>query len=269
MKLVGVQLEDAIFVGALEGDSIRLIAPRPQFWSGQPSLDATQSLGEIALSEATLVPALPDSAKVICIGLNYKKHALEAKMPLPEKPVVFARWASTLIVDGATAPAMEPAFDWEVELGVVIGREGLAIEATRANDHVFGYCTANDLSCRSLQMESAQWALGKNSDASCPIGAVVSRDESGDPDAGWAATTHVNGELMQNGDTSDLIFSVPEIIAFVSRATTLKPGDLIITGTPSGVGVAMAPPRFLKAGDQVRVEVGPLGAVTTPIVARP
>ena len=269
MKLVGVLLEEGVFVGALEGKSIRLIAPRSQFWSNLPSLGTNKGLRDVGLSEASLVSALPDSAKVICIGLNYKEHAREANFPIPETPVVFARWASTLIGDGTPAPAMEPAFDWEVELGVVIGREGLAIDAGRSNEHIFGYCTANDLSCRTLQTETAQWALGKNSDASCPIGAVVSRDESGDPDVGWAATTHVNGELLQTGDTSDLIFSVPEIIAFVSRATTLKPGDLIITGTPSGVGVAMKPPRFLKPGDSVRVEVGPLGAVTTPIIARP
>ena len=267
MRLIGYVDDDQIMVGRIEGETVAPIASRETFWN---DIEAALAMGPgkpKRLAGLRRKPATPSSGKVVCIGLNYRAHAEEAKHPIPEKPVVFSRWAETLICDGDPSPAMADAYDWEAELGVVIGRRGLQIDEANAFDHVLGYCTFNDLSCRRLQVETPQWTLGKNSDRSGPMGPVVTADETGDPAKGWRVTTHVNGERMQDGNTADFIFPVPQILAWVSRAMTLNPGDLIITGTPAGVGAARTPPRFLNPGDVVRVEVGGLGAVTTPIVA--
>jgi 2,4-didehydro-3-deoxy-L-rhamnonate hydrolase len=269
MRLIAFADGGTTTVGRIEGDHVVPLGDRATFWKGNLAGGASAEGTSRPLAEVDLLPAIPETAKVICVGLNYRKHAEEGGMPIPEKPVIFARWAETLIADGTPSPAMEPAYDWEAELGVVIGKDGFAISEADALGHVFGYCTFNDLSCRALQFETAQWSLGKNSDRSGPIGAIVSADEAGNPADGWSVITDVNGERMQEGNTADFIFTVPQIIASISRAMTLRAGDLIITGTPSGVGVAMKPPRFLKPGDVVRVEVAGLGAVTTPIIARP
>lgn len=263
MRIVGMKTPAGVQIAETADNKFRPIASIAEFWS-DPQTSAKADAPWIDTVE--LAPAIPLTARVICVGLNYRLHALEGGMPIPEIPVVFARWANTLIADGAPSPAMVPTYDWEGELGVVIGKAGRAISEEAALEHVYGYCSFNDLSCRSIQLETPQWALGKNSDASGPIGSIVSKDEAGNPADGWAVVTKVNGEIVQNGNTGDFIFTVPQVIAFVSRAMTLQPGDLIITGTPSGVGMAMKPPRFLVADDVVEVEVGPLGTVTTPIV---
>jgi 2,4-didehydro-3-deoxy-L-rhamnonate hydrolase len=268
MRIVGINTPEGVKIAETANGKFRPIAKIEEFWA-DPTAACSATDNSSWLDTADLKPAIPLTGRVICVGLNYRLHAEEGGMPIPEIPVVFARWAQTLIADGVPAPAMVPTYDWEGELGVVIGKAGLGISEADASSHIFGYCSFNDLSCRSIQLETPQWALGKNSDASGPIGAIVTADEAGDPADGWKVETQVNGEIVQNGDTSDFIFTVPQIIAFVSRAMTLSPGDLIITGTPSGVGMAMKPPRFLVPGDVVRVEVGPLGAITTPIVARP
>jgi 2,4-didehydro-3-deoxy-L-rhamnonate hydrolase len=268
MRLIAFADNGITTIGRLEGDRVVALGDRSTFWKESPASAANRQGASLALADLDLQPAIPETAKIVCVGLNYRTHALETDTPIPDKPVIFARWAETLIADGVASPAMEPAYDWEAELGVVIGKDGIAIEEADALDHVFGYCTFNDLSCRSLQLETPQWIMGKNSDRSGPIGAIVSADEAGDPADGWRVLTDVNGERMQEGITSDFIFTVPQLIAFISRCMTLRAGDLIITGTPSGVGLAMKPPRFLKPGDVVRVEVEGLGAVTTPIVSR-
>jgi len=269
MRLIAYSNADEVYIGRLAGDCVVQLAQRERFWRDPYAGMATRNGERLPLAGLSLQPAIRPAAKVVCVGLNYRAHALEAGLPIPDKPVVFSRWASTLTVDGMPSPVMEPACDWEAELGVVIGRSMLGVSEAAASQGVLGYCSFNDLSCRSLQLETAQWTLGKNADLSGPMGPVVTADESGDPSQGWRVTTHVNGELMQDGTTSDFIFSVPRLIAHVSRAMTLHPGDLIITGTPAGVGAAMKPPRYLKPGDLVRVEVAGLGAVTTPLVHRP
>ena len=268
MKLTGFKVGSEVFVGSIEGDTLRCLAQREVFWAS-PTNSEVQHSQTFDIHSVELAPTIPITGKVVCIGLNYRKHAEESNMAIPEIPVVFSRNRETLICDGDAAPAMEDAYDWEAELGIVIGKTTFAADKRDAQDAVYGYCTFNDLSCRTYQMETPQWALGKNADRSGPMGCVVSADEAGDPATGWAVTTHVNGEQMQNGITSDFIFTVPEIIAFVSRGMTLNPGDLIITGTPAGVGMGMRPQRYLKPGDSVRVEVEGLGAITTPIVAKP
>lgn len=268
MRIVGMKTADGVQIAEQANGRYRPIAPIEKFWADPAAAIAAADDGPW-LDQVDLAPGVPPSGRVICVGLNYRAHAEETGTPIPEIPVVFARWTQTLVADGVPSPAMVPSFDWEGELGVVIGKAGLGIAESAAADHIYGYCSFNDLSCRSLQRETPQWALGKNSDASGPMGMIVTKDEAGDPADGWTVATWVNGEQVQNGNTADFIFTVPQILAFVSRGMTLRPGDLIITGTPSGVGAARTPPRFLVPGDVVKVEVGPLGAVSTPIVARP
>jgi 2-keto-4-pentenoate hydratase/2-oxohepta-3-ene-1,7-dioic acid hydratase in catechol pathway len=210
-------------------------------------------------------PAVPLTGRIVCIGLNYRLHAAEAKLPIPEKPVVFTRWAKTLAADGDAVPAVDAKFDWEGELGVVIGRRLFRVNAEQGLAGVFGYAACNDLSARSFQMQSPQWALGKNSEASCPMSAIVTADEVGDPGKGLRLTTRVNDKVVQDSTTADMIFSVGAIIAYVTQVIALEPGDLIITGTPSGVGMALG--WFLKPGDVVAIEIEKIGTVRTPIVA--
>lgn len=256
-------------VGAVDtqGD-VRVLDEIGAFWAdpqGKLSANAGPSAGAVAALDER--PAVPRTAKVVCVGLNYRLHAMEAKLPIPEIPVIFARWASTLAVDGQPAPQVEEKFDWEGELGVVIGRPMFRVSAEQAVDGVFGYVAFNDLSARSFQMQTPQWIMGKNSPASGPMSAIVTRDEVGDPAKGLRLTTRVNGEVVQDSTTSDMIFTVPQVIAHVSQVIALEPGDLIITGTPSGVGFATG--RYLKPGDEVEVEIERIGKVRTPIVAAP
>jgi 2,4-diketo-3-deoxy-L-fuconate hydrolase len=181
--------------------------------------------------------------------------------------VVFGRWANTLCVDGTPAPAIDPKFDWECELGVVIGRRMFRVDKEQGLKGVFGYCAFNDLSARTFQLQTPQWTLGKNSAASGPMSEIVTSDVTGDPGLGLRICTRVNGETMQDSTTADMIFSVGELVAHLSQALILEPGDLIVTGTPSGVGMARG--KFLKAGDVVEVEIEKIGVVRTPIIALP
>lgn len=206
---------------------------------------------------------------VICVGLNYRKHAQESGGPIPTVPIIFARWWASLASDGDLVPAMEERFDWEGELGVVIGKPMFRVDAKAGLAGVFGYCAFNDLSARTFQFETPQWTLGKNSELSGPMGSIVTADEVGDPGDGLRLTTRRNGEIVQDDTTADMIFSVGAIIAHVSRVMRLNPGDLIATGTPSGVGAARKPPVFLAPGDLVEVEIEKVGKVANPIVAPP
>lgn len=246
-----------------EGGEARVIADRDTFWKA-PDLGPAGT-GEI-ISTAGLKehPALPAGAKVICIGLNYRKHAEETGAPIPTVPVVFARWSSTLACDGDAVPCIEEKFDYEGELGVVIGKRMFRVSAEQAMAGIFGYAAFNDLSARSFQMQTPQWIMGKNSPSSGPMSPIVTADEAGDPAAGLRLTTRVNGVIRQDSTTSDMIFTVPDLIAHLSQTIQLEPGDLIITGTPSGVGLATG--KYLVPGDVVEVEIERIGRVTTPIV---
>ncbi len=197
------------------------------------------------------------------VGLNYHDHAAEAALPIPTEPILFAKWIScicgpnddTLMPDGATQ------LDWEVELGVVIGREARNVSEQEALTHVAGYCLTNDVSERSFQIERSggQWSKGKGFDSFGPIGPwLVTTDEVGDPQQIdlWLA---VNGQRMQTGNTRDMIFSCAQLVSYCSRVMTLRAGDLITTGTPSGVGMGMKPPRYLKVGDVVELGSSLLG----------
>jgi 2-keto-4-pentenoate hydratase/2-oxohepta-3-ene-1,7-dioic acid hydratase in catechol pathway len=206
-------------------------------------------------------------AKIICVGLNYRDHAEETGAELPTAPLLFAKWPNTLIGHGdpILLPEASKEVDYEAELGVVIGTGGRLIAERDALDHVRGYICVNDVSARDLQFADGQWTRGKSPDTFCPVGPrLVPREEIDDPQA-LAIKCILNGETMQDSTTANMIFSVAEIIAYVSRTVTLEPGDLIATGTPAGVGVFRDPKVLLQDGDEVTVEVEGLGALTNPI----
>ncbi|ONH27145.1 fumarylacetoacetate hydrolase family protein [Pseudofrankia asymbiotica] len=227
--------------------------------------------------ELTLVPPVPPAARVLCVGLNYRAHAAETGLPLPKYPAIFGRWTVSLTVDGTPAPvpAGERGLDWEGELGVVVGATLADADEATALAGVLGYAAFNDLSARRAQGRSPQWTLGKNSDHSGPLGPVVTADEVGDPADGLRVVTRMRTraddgsvveEVVQDGDTSDMIFSVGQVLSFISQTITLHPGDLLVTGTPAGVGYIRRPARYLVPGDWVEVEIERVGRVATPIV---
>jgi 2,4-didehydro-3-deoxy-L-rhamnonate hydrolase len=211
---------------------------------------------------------VPPSARVICIGLNYRAHAAEGGFTPPEHPTVFGRWTASLTVDGTPAPvpANEPGLDWEGEVAAVVGRRLTDVDEETALAGVLGYAAFNDLTARTAQKLTAQWTLGKNADRSGPMGPLVTADETGSPADGWRVRTRVNGETVQDGTTSAMIFGVGDLLSRISRTLTLEPGDVIATGTPEGVGYVRTPPWFLTPGDVVEVEIDHLGVLRTPIV---
>ncbi len=215
------------------------------------------------------LPPVPDPPKILCAGRNYAEHAREGGAEPPELPIFFGRFPHSLLGPGEpfVLPTVSPQVDFEGELVAVIGRRGRGIPEAHALDYVAGYTIFNDISIRDFQRRTSQWMLGKNFDRSGPLGpALVTRDEIPDPQ-NLTLTVDVSGERMQEAHTGIMIFGVAHLIAYVSQALTLEPGDLIATGTPSGVGFARKPPRWLRAGDIVRVSIGQLGVLETPIVA--
>jgi 2-keto-4-pentenoate hydratase/2-oxohepta-3-ene-1,7-dioic acid hydratase in catechol pathway len=205
--------------------------------------------------------------KIVCVGLNYRDHAEEQGVELPEAPLLFAKWPNTLIGPGEpiVLPAEAQEVDFEAELGVVIGTTAKHVSEAQALDHVRGYIPLNDVSARDLQFADKQWTRGKSPDTFCPVGPrLVPAEEVGDPQ-GLAIRCVLNGETMQDSSTAQMIFSVAEIIAYVTRVITLDPGDLIATGTPAGVGVFRDPKVLLKDGDEVSVEIEGVGTLTNPV----
>jgi 2-keto-4-pentenoate hydratase/2-oxohepta-3-ene-1,7-dioic acid hydratase in catechol pathway len=205
--------------------------------------------------------------KIVCVGLNYLDHAQEGGMDLPKAPLLFAKWPNTLIGDGETIvlPPESKEVDYEAELGVVIGTTAKRVSEADALDHVEGYICLNDVSARDMQFGDGQWTRGKSLDTFCPVGPrLVPREEIADPQQ-LGIRCILNGESMQDSSTSQMIFSVAEIIAYVSQVITLEPGDLIATGTPAGVGVFKDPKVLLKDGDEVSIEIDGLGTLTNPV----
>jgi len=269
VKLAAFEENGIIQVGAVAGNgTITALGQREAFWAA-PLATAPAAQGGRQLASLRQRPAIPVHARILCIGLNYRKHAEEGGQPIPEVPVVFSRWTAGAIADGDPIWHVEERLDWEVELGVVIGKPMFRVPAERALDGVFGYCVFNDVSARTYQRKSLQWTLGKNGECCGPMSPIITADEVGDPADGLRVQTRVNGETMQDDSTSDLIFSCPQLIAYISEVMVLKPGDLIITGTPSGVGFARKPPVYLKPGDTVECEIERIGTVTNKVVAPP
>ena len=205
--------------------------------------------------------------KIVCVGLNYLDHAQEGGMELPKAPLLFAKWPNTLIGDGEAIvlPPEATEVDYEAELGVVIGTKAKRVSEADALEYVEGYICVNDVSARDLQFGDGQWTRGKSVDTFCPVGPrLVPREEIADPQQ-LGIRCIVNGEALQDSSTAQMIFSVAEIIAYVTRVITLEPGDLIATGTPAGVGVFRDPKVLLKDGDEVSVEIDGVGTLTNPV----
>ena len=224
----------------------------------------------LAATEVELSPPLPDPGKIICIGKNYADHAREMGGEAPELPVVFSKFSSALIAAGdpVVLPKISQQVDYEAELVVVIGREARQIPADQAWEHVFGYCCGNDISARDWQKgrPGGQWLLGKTFDTFAPMGpGITPASEVGDPH-NLDIVCRVNGQIRQQANTRDLIFGIDYLISHLSSFVTLQPGDLIFTGTPSGVGAARQPPQFLQPGDRVEVEIGGLPLLANPVV---
>jgi 2-keto-4-pentenoate hydratase/2-oxohepta-3-ene-1,7-dioic acid hydratase in catechol pathway len=207
--------------------------------------------------------------KIICVGLNYRDHAEEQGVEAPEKPILFAKWPNTLIGPGEAIelPSISAKVDYEAELGVVIGARVRNVSVENALEAVGGYVCVNDVSARDLQFSDGQWTRGKSPDTFCPVGPrVVPAAEIADPQA-LPIRAILNGKVMQESSTANMIFGVAEIIAFASETITLEPGDLIATGTPAGVGVFRDPPVFLQPGDEITIEIDGVGALTNPVRA--
>ena len=207
--------------------------------------------------------------KIICVGLNYRDHAEEGGIELPKEPLLFAKWQNALIGPGEpiVIPPLVTQCDYEAELGVVIGARVKAVSKENAFEAVRGYICANDVSARNLQFGDGQWTRGKSPDTFCPVGpALVPAAEVADPH-NLTIRAIVSGEVLQDSTTANLIFGVDEIISHASQTMTLEPGDLILTGTPAGVGIFRDPKRLLEPGDEVTIEIEGLGALTNPVVA--
>lgn len=217
-----------------------------------------------------VLPPIPDPPKIVCLGLNYRDHAAESGSPIPKEPVLFSKYATALIAhgDAIVLPPVSQEVDYEAELVIVVGKEGKNLKAERAMEHVAGYTCGHDVSARDWQLkkDAKQWMAGKTFDTFAPIGPVlVTADEVPNPQA-LRIQLRLNGQTMQDSNTSQMIFPVAEVLAYLSQVFTLQPGDLIFTGTPPGVGFAKKPPLFLKAGDVVEVDIEKLGVLRNPVV---
>jgi 2-keto-4-pentenoate hydratase/2-oxohepta-3-ene-1,7-dioic acid hydratase in catechol pathway len=265
---------DVVDLSSAAGDMIALIA------GGDGALQKVRQAAERAprVAGARIVAPIPRPRKnVFCVGKNYHEHAKEfansgydstAKEVVPEAPVIFSKPPTAVIGPGETIPGhldRTNSVDYEGELTVVIGKGGRGITKADALKHVFGYTIVNDVTARTTQQLHRQWLLGKGLDGFCPMGpAIVTADEVPDPRA-LTLRTWVNDELRQNASVADLIFDIPTLIETISASITLEPGDLIATGTPAGVGLGFSPPKFLKKGDRVRIEVTGIGVLENPV----
>jgi 2-keto-4-pentenoate hydratase/2-oxohepta-3-ene-1,7-dioic acid hydratase in catechol pathway len=237
---------------------------------GAATQDALSSITEwvtVPANSARLHAPIADPGKFICIGLNYSDHAAETGNPVPKEPPIFAKWSNAIIDPGE--PILRPrgskALDWEVELGVVIGKPARYVSKEQALDYVWGYTIINDASARDFQMVTSQWMAGKIFETAAPVGPYIGdRAEVADPHS-LSLKTFVNGKQMQNGNTKTFIFDVRYLVSYLSGLMTLMPGDLIATGTPPGVGLGMKPPVYLNAGDVVRMEITGLGTLENPV----
>jgi 2-keto-4-pentenoate hydratase/2-oxohepta-3-ene-1,7-dioic acid hydratase in catechol pathway len=254
--------------GVLRGDRVHRIEGEPR------TVDALLSdgaLGDVregeAVDEVSLLPPVGRPGKIICIGLNYRSHCEEQGLEPPETPTFFAKFPTSLAAPSATVPlpALSRRVDYEAEVAFVVGTRGKDVAEADALDHLAGYMLLNDLSARDLQFKTPQWMPGKTFDGAAPCGpALVTADEAGAHDA-IEIELRLNGEVMQRGSTADLVHSVPALVAYLSKLMTLEPGDVVATGTPSGVGSLRDPKVWLKPGDAVVISSPQLGVLETAL----
>jgi len=225
--------------------------------------------GGYSLDKVKLLAPIPKPRKLICVGLNYRDHAAETNSEIPSVPTIFNKFATAVIAAGENIvlPKVSKSPDYEAEFAFVIGRGGRNIAGADWPKHVFGYTIVNDVSARDYQRATTQWLMGKTFDTFAPIGPwIVSDDEIADPH-NLDIQLEIGGERLQNSNTRELIFKIPDLIAYLSSVFTLEPGDIVSTGTPAGVGVARKPPRFLRAGDDVVVRIQSIGELRNPVIA--
>lgn len=265
--VMSVVLDDGMVAPLTDIDSFYEDLPR---FTAQA---ASTKVGTLAIADLDLAPPVPLGAKVICAAINYVAHGKESNLPTPTFPNLFARWTSELVPDGASIPVplAEPeGLDWEVELLAIVGTTLTDVDATTAEKGMFGYTVGNEISARASQVQmtslsTGQWALGKNAEKSGATGSFVESADSFQY-RGKRLTTTLNGQVMQDGITDDMVFSVGDIAAFASRHVTLRPGDLLFTGTPDGVGYSRKPRVLMLPGDVVTVMIEGLGSITNKIV---
>ncbi len=285
MRLVTFTHQGQRRLGARSGDSIiDLSAADPSIPStmkefleaGDNAISRARAIIDsgthaISATDVTIHAPIDNPEKIICIGLNYADHAAESSMPIPDEPIVFSKYASSIIGpdENIVAPSASSQVDYEVELVVVIGKSGRNISEEDALNHVAGYMVGHDVSARDYQLEkpSAQWMMGKTFDTFAPIGPdLVTTDDVPDPH-NLGIRCILNGKTVQDSNTSQLIFDVPKLIAYLTHVFTLAPGDLIFTGTPHGVGMGREPQLWLKHGDRVICEIDGLGRLENPVVS--
>jgi 2-keto-4-pentenoate hydratase/2-oxohepta-3-ene-1,7-dioic acid hydratase in catechol pathway len=223
----------------------------------------------IPLENVRLTAPVPRPPKILCIGLNYRDHAAESKMEVPSVPTVFAKYANAVIGPGEpivlSSATQKP--DYEAEFAIVIGKRAKQVSRSQWQDCVFGYTIVNDVSARDVQLATSQWTLGKSFDTFAPIGPhIVTADEVPDPHA-LDIRLSIGGETLQHSNTRELIFGIPDLIEYLSRMLTLEPGDIISTGTPAGVGLGRTPPRWLRPGEEVVIDIEKIGTLRNPVVA--
>ncbi len=275
MRFVTFEIDGHPHAGVISGDSVIDLTAAGfstllEFIE-HGSLDIARSSdgARIHLSRVKLRAPIPQPRKLICVGLNYLDHAKETGAELPKVPTIFNKFATSVIGPGENIvlPKVSNAPDYEAELAFVVGRGGRHIAAENWAGHVFGYTIINDVSARDYQKATSQWLMGKTFDTFAPMGPwIVSANEIADPHS-LDIQLEINGEKLQNSNTRELIFKIPELIAFLSSVFTLQPGDIVSTGTPAGVGFTRQPPRFLRAGEVVTVKIESIGELTNPIVA--
>ena len=277
MKLVSYRHQGTVSCGRLIGDAISAL---PSSYRSIRDVLEKGALDELeaetadltptlTLSDVELLPVIPDPSKILCAGLNYRAHRDEAGRDASARPTIFLRVADSQIGADSTVtvPPNVERFDYEGEMAVIIGREGSGVAVTDAMEYVSGYACYNDFSARDWQRHTGQWTPGKNFTGTGAFGpAMVTADEVGDHTK-LTIETRVNGEVRQSATLADLIFTIPELIAYVSSFTTLRPGDVIVTGTPGGVGMFREPPEYLVGGEKVEVEISKVGLLRTQVVA--
>jgi 2-keto-4-pentenoate hydratase/2-oxohepta-3-ene-1,7-dioic acid hydratase in catechol pathway len=290
MRLGRFKLGDRVFTGVVKGERVIDLVKTPPLLAGFEQFETICSemrllLGHLSdlnkmlqaandnyidypLADLKILPPLADPDKIICIGLNYNEHAVESEMDLPEEPVFFCKFRSSIIgpAEAIILPKISEQVDYEAELAVIIGRPGKHIPEAQAMAHVAGYTVFNDVSARDLQFRGGQWIKGKALDTFAPLGPfIVTGDEIADPHH-LKIGLELNGKSMQDSSTDKLIFNIPRLIAFLSQLFTLETGDIIATGTPSGVGFTRQPPVFLKHGDEVKVIIEQVGELVNPVL---
>ncbi len=271
MRIVTFRLNGKVQHGVRTGDRIQIYSDTASAVDLAERAASLSVTDEVALSAVELLPPVPNPGKTICIGLNYRAHAIEGGNPIPDYPAVFMRCTTSLAAPDAALiyPECSDKLDYEAELAVIIGKTATNVTAADALDYVAGYSCFNDGSVRDYQRKSTQWTMGKNFDGTGGFGPeLVTPDELPPGAAGLRLVARLNGEIMQDSDTGDMIFDVATLIATLSEGMTLEPGDVIATGTPSGVGYARTPPVFMKPGDMINIEIEKIGVLTNTIASR-